>query len=54
MLSEKFAIDYFILGKSDIIFCTGLGDIIDKNIRPSNSYIVIPYKKYLLFGWAWQ
>lgn len=54
MLSEKFAIDYFILGKSNVIFCTGLGDIIDENIRPSNSYIVIPYKKYLLFGWAWE
>lgn len=52
MLSEKFSTDYFILAKSAIIFCTGLGDIYEEGIVPSKDYLVIPYNKYLLIGWA--
>lgn len=52
ILNEKFSTDYFILSKSNIIFCTGIGDRYDRRIFPSSNYLVIPYHKYLLIGWA--
>ena len=52
ILNEKFNTDYFIMSKSSIIFCTGIGDIYKENISPSKDYLVIPYNKYLLVGWA--
>lgn len=52
ILDESFSTDYFILSKSAVIFCTGVGDVYEEGIIPSKDYLVIPYNKYLLFGWA--
>lgn len=52
MLNEKFKIDYYILSKSKVLLCTGVGDVYDKEPTSSKDYLIIPYKKYLLFGWA--
>lgn len=52
ILDDSFKTDYFILSKSAIIFCTGIGDIYEEDIIPSKDYLVIPYNKYLLIGWA--
>lgn len=52
ILDEKFKTDYFILSKSSVIFCTGVGDIYKEEIFSSKDYLAIPYNKYLLVGWA--
>ena len=52
ILKEVFKTDYFILSKSCIIFCTGVGDIYDKYINSGKGYLVIPYNRYLLIGLA--
>jgi hypothetical protein len=52
ILSESFKLDYYILSKSSVVLCTGVGDICDKGISNGEKYITIPYNKYLLIGWA--
>ena len=52
MFKEEFSTDYYIVSRSLAYHCTGEGDICNKNIKPSDNYLIIPFYKYLLIGWA--